>query len=142
MQPAIYRCLFLSGAVIAFVASCAAPPAAADAAEFAKVQEVLETNCVHCHGVNHLPEMPAITSTRTLSRLIGPGKWIIPGSPEKSRFFQVAMFPDTTWGAMPPTGHAISKKEAGILRSWILAGAKVPAADLPLKPKGELPRSR
>ncbi len=111
-------------------------------AAFAGVREVLETNCVHCHGDNHLPEMPPITSTRTLAGLIGAGKWIVPGHPEKSRFFKVTTFPDTTWGVMPPTGHAISKAEVRILRNWILSGAKVPEGDLPLKPRGDLPRSR
>lgn len=111
-------------------------------AAFEPVRTVLETNCVHCHGENHFPEMPAVTSTRALSRLVGPGNWIVPGHPEKSRFYVVAMMPDTAWGAMPPTGHAMSRKEAKVLREWILAGAKVPAANIPLKPRGELPRSR
>ena len=118
------------------------PAGFTDVAAFAPVRDVLETNCVHCHGDNHLPEMPPITSTKSLASLIGPGKWIIPGHPEQSRFFHVAIFPDTTWGAMPPTGHAISKSEARILRKWILSGAKVPEENLPLKPRGDLPRSR
>lgn len=134
----------LGGAFVVATGSCTTgrPSVSPEVAAFAPVRGVLETNCVHCHGDNHLPEMPPITSTRSLANLIGPGKWIIPGHPEQSRFFQVATFPDTTWGAMPPTGHAISKSEVRILRKWILSGAKVPDGDLPLKPRGDLPRSR
>ncbi len=135
--------LFFVLLVVAFMAACSTTqPPAADAAAFEPVRTVLETNCVHCHGKNHFKEMPAITSTRALAGLIGPGKWIVPGKPEQSRFFQVVTFPDEVWGAMPPTGHAISKSEARVLRAWILAGAKVPAGNLTLSPRGELPRSR
>ncbi len=134
----------LGGCIALSAGSCNSTHRKPDAtvAAFAPVKEVLETNCVHCHGENHFPEMPAVTSTRDLARLVGPANWIVPGHPEKSRFYVVAMMPDTAWGAMPPTGHAISGKEAKVLRQWILAGAKVPAANLPLKPRGELPRSR
>ena len=144
MKPSFLASFAFGSLLAVFAASCSTtrPSAAADAAAFEPVRTVLETNCVHCHGKNHFKEMPAITSTRALAGLIGPGKWIVPGKPEQSRFFQVVTFPDEVWGAMPPTGHAISKSEVRVLRAWILAGARVPAGNLALSPRGELPRSR
>ena len=109
---------------------------------FVPVQTVLETNCVHCHGDNRLSTMPSINESHALAKLIGSGKWIVPGKPEQSRFYQVVTFPDQVPGAMPPTGHAISKKDVATLRQWISAGAKVPGgATIPFTPRGEMPRS-
>ncbi len=123
------------------LASCAQKPVSeADATAFAPVRRVLETNCVHCHGDNRLSTMPPINDTQAIAKLIGTS-WIVPGKPEASRFFQVVTFSDETPGAMPPSGHAISKKEVQILRDWIKAGAKLPASNVKLSPQGPLPRS-
>lgn len=84
--------------------------------------------------------MPPINDTRAIAKLISSG-WILPGKPEASRFFQVVTFPDEIPGAMPPSGHAISKKQVQILRDWIKAGAQVPAHNVKLSPQGPLPRS-
>jgi hypothetical protein len=87
--------------------------------------------------------MPAFADTGALSRLIGPANWIVPGHPERSRFFQVVTFADQTPGAMPPTGHAISRSEIEALKAWIAGGAPLPqGAPIPLKRRGEGPRSR
>jgi mono/diheme cytochrome c family protein len=110
---------------------------------FAAARQVLETNCVHCHGDYRLKGMPPIDTTRHLAKLIGPGNWIVPGQPEKSRFFQVVIFPDEIPGAMPPTGHGIAKAEVEVLRQWIVAGAPMPEGrNERLRPLGEAPRSR
>ncbi len=104
------------------------------------VLTVLEHQCVHCHGDNRLSSMPPINDTHALSKLIG-SHWIVPGKPEASRFFQVVTFPDEIPGAMPPSGHAISRKDLHILRDWIKAGAQLPAQNVKLIPMGPLPRS-
>jgi mono/diheme cytochrome c family protein len=110
---------------------------------FAAARKVLEENCVHCHGDYRLKGMPPIDTTRHLAKLIGPGNWIVPGQPEKSRFFQVVIFPDEIPGAMPPTGHGIGKSEVEVLRQWIVAGAPIPEGrNERLRPLGEAPRSR
>lgn len=113
------------------------------AGSFASARKVIESNCVHCHGDARLANMPAFNDTHALANLTGPGKWIVPGHPEHSRFFQVVMLADEQPGAMPPTGHAISKAEAESLRAWIQAGATLPeGAPSRLAPRGEGPRSR
>jgi mono/diheme cytochrome c family protein len=125
----------------ALLTSCSTSPTnPADDQAFSQVRTVLETNCVHCHGDNRLSTMPPINDTHALTKLVGTS-WIVPGKPEVSRFFQVVIFPDTVPGAMPPSGHAISKRDVQILRDWINAGAKVPAHNITLHPQGPLPRS-
>ncbi len=130
-------------ATILLLSACAAPSGKdtlASADPFTPVRVVLETNCVHCHGDNRLSTMPSIHNTQALAKLIGT-HWIVPGKPEGSRFFQVVTFPDEIPGAMPPSGHAISKREVQVLRDWIQTGAKLPASNITLHPRGELPRS-
>ncbi len=138
--------LLLPACLILF-ASCSQPvwsdksaAVSAESGNWGPVLTVLEHQCVHCHGDNRLSSMPPINDTHALSKLIG-SHWIVPGKPETSRFFQVVTFPDEIPGAMPPSGHAISKKDAQILRDWIKAGAKLPAQNVKLIPVGPLPRS-
>lgn len=106
-----------------------------------RVLTLLETNCVHCHGQQRLQSMPSFADTKSLAALIGPGKWIVPGHPENSRFFQVVALADNQPTAMPPTGHAISKSDLETLRRWIKEGAKLPAKNIALQPRGTAPRS-
>lgn len=123
--------------------SCSTKPENADERlAFAPVQAALEKNCVHCHGDNRLSTMPPIHDSESLRNLITAGGWIVPGRPESSRFFQVVTFPDEIPGAMPPTGHAISRRDVETLRSWIQSGAAVPGGKvIRFTPRGELPRS-
>lgn len=110
---------------------------------FASVIPVLESNCVHCHGENHLAHMPPFGDTQQLTSLVNTGQWISPGHPDKSRFFGVVAMDDTETGAMPPTGHAISDQEMELLRAWIEQGAPIPQGPvIKLTPKGTQPRSR
>jgi mono/diheme cytochrome c family protein len=132
-------CLFGLGAC-GHVSDPAVEP---DLTTYHPARQVLEANCVHCHGDYRLKGMPPITTTRQLAKLVGPGNWIIPGKPEQSRFYQVVTFPDEIPNAMPPTGHAIAAEEVKRLRDWILAGAPIPGgANQKLQPMGEAPRSR
>ena len=138
--------VLLLGAALLLAASCASPPPAeeqaARAASFAKVKPVIERSCVHCHGWQRLPGMPPLTDTRALAELTGPGKFIVPGQPEQSRFFTVVTLSDNQTGAMPPTGHALTRREVAMLRTWITEGARVPWVNTKLVPEGAVPRSR
>lgn len=135
-----------TAATVFALLSCActmkeSPESEAELAAFAPVQAVLEANCVHCHGDNRLSTMPSIHDSRALAALVRAGGWITPGKPEASRLYQVVSFPDQAPGAMPPTGHAISKKEREVLRDWITQGARVPAGRRVFVPRGQMPRS-
>lgn len=134
--------VIVASVLVGAVVSCnvSKPTSAADKA-FSAVRLVLETNCVHCHGDNRLSTMPSINDTHALAKLVAQGTWIVPGKPEKSRLYQVVTFADNVPGAMPPTGHAISKKDIEILRGWIQSGAHLPTGNVTLKPRGGVPRS-
>lgn len=109
---------------------------------FDKVRSILESSCVHCHGGIRLPTMPSFDSTKDLAAITGPGKLIVPGHPEKSRFFQVMTLADNQQGAMPPTGGALDPKDIAIIRQWIIEGAEIPQENIIFNPHGESPRSR
>ncbi len=133
--------ILITCVLVAVLASCTITPTnPAEEKAFAGVRTVLERNCVHCHGDNRLSTMPPINDTHALSKLIG-SHWIVPGKPEASRFFQVVTFTDEIPGAMPPSGHAISKKDVQILSDWIKDGARLPEHNVKLVPQGPLPRS-
>lgn len=131
--------------VLLLWSACARVPTARVVAEqkaFEPVQRVLEKGCVHCHGDNRLSSMPSIESSRALAKLVGAGQWIVPGRPDMSRFYQVVVFPDEVPGAMPPTGHAISSKDAAVLKQWIMDGARLPSGpEIHFSPLGQMPRS-
>ena len=130
-------------AVISVVGGCASLGERHTLGLFTSVRPVLESNCVHCHGPSRLAHMPAFADTRELANLIGSANWIVPGHPERSRFLAVVRFADNQPGAMPPTGHAISRSEVEALRAWIAAGALLPAgAPVVFTPRGEGPRGR
>jgi len=130
-------------AVIVVGSGCAGLSQRPAAGSFASVQRVIESNCVHCHGTNRLAHMPAFTDSAALAGLIGPNKWIVPGQPERSRFFHVVIYADAHPAAMPPTGHAVSGSDIEKLRAWIAAGAPLPeGTPVVLKPQGKAPRSR
>lgn len=137
----------LLSACLVLMASCTQPvwedqsvTASAGFENWGPALTVLEHQCVHCHGDNRLSTMPPINDTHALSKLIG-SHWIVPGKPHASRFFQVATFADEIPGAMPPSGHVISRKDMKILHDWIKAGAQLPAQNVKLIPQGPLPRS-
>ena len=135
--------LFVS-CLIAGLSSCVTPSTLTPEAQaqFTKVQALLETNCVHCHGENHLSTMPPFGDSHALAKLIGSKTWIIPGQPASSRLYQVVTFSDNIPGAMPPTGHGISTTDVRMLHDWIKAGAQVPAEkNIRFTPRGESPRS-
>ncbi len=140
LLPAI-KSLSLAATVLVLAAGCATAPQPPASAAFQRVLPLLETNCVHCHGEQRLASMPAFTDTKALAALIGPGKLIVPGQPEGSRFLQVVTLADNQAGAMPPTGHAIAKRDVEALRAWIQNGAPLPAENITLNPRGTGVRS-
>lgn len=137
--------LITSGAFLIAV-SCTSQPPVEDPAKrlesFSEVKPVLERKCVHCHSAIRLPGMPSLTDTKALASLIGHGKMIVPGKPEQSRFYLVTTFTDDQAGAMPPSGHAMTRSEVTILRKWIQAGAPLPENTLKFHAEGLSPRSR
>ncbi len=132
-----------AGIVLVLLAGCATAPSGGSAASgFEQARTVIEASCVHCHGSRRLAGMPSFASSEDLAALTGPGRIIVPGAPEESRFFQVVIMSDSEIGAMPPTGHALTPREVAVLKAWIAGGAELPAENVALTPHGLAPRSR
>lgn len=143
--PPTPRALITLGTLLLAVSCASQPPAEVGDkpdASFARVKPVLERNCVHCHAAIRLPGMPSLTDTKALASLIGPANLIVPGKPEQSRFYLVTTLSDDLAGAMPPTGHAMPRRDVAILREWIQGGASLPNVPIPFNPEGTSPRSR
>ena len=135
----------LAGIVLLLLEGCVTAPdggPAESGSGFEQARTVLEASCVHCHGSRRLAGMPSFASSQDLAALTGPGKIIVPGAPEQSRFFQVVIMSDSEIGAMPPTGHALTPQEVAVLKAWIAGGAELPAENVALAPHGRAPRSR
>jgi mono/diheme cytochrome c family protein len=82
------------------------------------------------------------SSRRQQKSILRPYKLIAPGSPETSRFLIVTKLSDHEISAMPPTGHALSKKQVELLSAWIQQGAPLPKENVSFNSQGESPRSR
>ena len=87
--------------------------------------EVLERNCVSCHGEAGMSGL----DLRTLSGVLGGGKrgpGIVPGNAEASLLYRAVRHEGDL--AMPLQGDMLAPKEIDVIRSWIEAGAKWPEA--------------
>lgn len=143
MNSSVRPVLFpIAGAALLLAGCATAPGGGATTSSFDQARTVIEASCVHCHGSQRIAGMPSFSSTRDLAALTGPGKMIVPGNPEQSRFFQVVAMSDSDIGAMPPTGHALTPQEVEVLKTWIAGGAVLPEKNVPLRPHGRAPRSR
>jgi mono/diheme cytochrome c family protein len=143
MNSSVRPVLFPIAGAALLLAGCATGPGGGTAAtSFNQARVVIEASCVHCHGSQRIAGMPSFASTQDLAALTGPGKMIVPGVPEQSRFFQVVTMSDSEIGAMPPTGHALTPQEVEVLKTWIAAGAELPEKNVALRPHGRAPRSR
>lgn len=132
-----------AGVALGLAGCASSPEQTAEPADpvVARALAVIEANCVHCHGEQRLQTMPAVADLDSLRALRGEGGLIVPGRPEVSRFFTVVTLSDTQPGAMPPTGHAITRAEVEVLRAWIVRGAALPPGNRALRPRGVPPRS-
>src|SRR5204862_1576277 len=98
----------------------AGPPAAVNcAANKAKARAVLETNCAFCHQAPaNMGRFDFILDPDTLTTATGTSgaRFVVPGSPDKSRLYQRAAA-----GEMPPAGRMPrpSQDDIAVLRDWI-----------------------
>ncbi len=90
------------------------------------IKPILEGVCLHCHN-GHVAAGDLDLRTRALAfRRSSNGPFIVPGYPERSKIFNMIRLEDTEAGAMPPTGHGLSKDEIGLIKGWIAQGAVWP----------------
>jgi WD40 repeat protein len=89
---------------------------------------ILEANCVACHNVAVPESMLSVEDVKSIFKGGKRGPAVVPKHPEKSLLYQVASRGDSKLPAMPPIGNqveaeALTPKQLGLLRQWILEGA-------------------
>ncbi|WP_197440590.1 c-type cytochrome domain-containing protein [Polystyrenella longa] len=93
-----------------------------------EILPILENNCIACHNMSNAESDLNLEELELMLKggFRGPG--LVPGKPDESLIFQVAARHEEPF--MPPLPNEIEAKELtplelGILRQWILEGAKV-----------------
>ena len=87
------------------------------AVSFQKVQSVLKTHCVMCHGT---PLVKADIDMRTLDSILKKKGVVVPGDPAKSDLFG-AILSDSM---PPPDKPRLTAAEKQMIKDWIASGAK------------------
>ncbi len=95
----------------------------------AKVEPILATHCVECHGPDKQKgglQLEPIAAAFD----VPPDRWtIIPGKPDESYLLERILLPRDDVDAMPPEdkGPGLTAEEIAILREWIEGGARFDA---------------
>lgn len=105
--------------------------AADDAASMwtAKVQPILQANCIKCHGAEkpkHGLRLDSLAGILKGGKDYGPA--VIAGKAEESPLIKVLHLPRDDEMSMPPKGKGepLTAEQITILKEWINAGAKAP----------------
>jgi serine/threonine-protein kinase len=107
-----------------------------DADIAARVQEILQTRCLDCHGgVRPDGRVKVNGGIKVLDReLLIKKKVVVPGKPEESLLFKRVSSKDED--VMPPAERRpLSDDDKDLIRRWIAAGAPPLSALLPLPPR-------
>ena len=86
------------------------------------IKPILANKCTICHNTATLPKRPSFETREKAMR----SGMIVPGHPEASRIFTLIEEEPFADMAMPPVGHRLTKKEIGLLKTWITEGAYWP----------------
>lgn len=101
--------------------------------DFAKdIAPIFRANCVACHNKAKSEGQLILEDTVSIMKGGSSGEVIIPGKPDDSYLYTVAARIDESY--MPPMPNEVQAKkltpdEVGLLRQWILEGAKAGSAD-------------
>jgi WD40 repeat protein len=123
--------LFTAAAVAAsFAPACTQAPATATQAptapDFAKVASILQANCLGCHNSTAKMGDLVMESYESLMRGGAKGADIAPGKSDDSRL--VMLIEGKQQPRMPFGGKPLADADIALIRAWINAGAKGPAA--------------
>ncbi|QDT99086.1 c-type cytochrome domain-containing protein [Gimesia aquarii] len=88
---------------------------------------ILDANCIACHNVAKKEGALVLENVKDLLKGGDSGASIVPGKPDESYLYQVASRTEESF--MPPLPNkvgakALTPQQVGILRQWILEGAK------------------
>lgn len=90
----------------------------------AKAAQVLERNCIACHGAGMKMSGLDLRSTESMLRGGERGPAVVPGDPAKSRLYLLASGAEQP--AMPP-GKRLAPGDVEVLKQWIQEGAPLSA---------------
>ena len=97
------------------------------------VQPIFKKKCYKCHSGPRAKGKLRYDDEEKLASRIGTGEdaVFVPGDPVKSLAIIKASLPRTDTDAMPPPnrGDALNSTELGILKKWIMEGAKLESGD-------------
>ncbi|TWT29418.1 SUMF1/EgtB/PvdO family nonheme iron enzyme [Blastopirellula retiformator] len=133
------RTLKVSAQLLSYLSiACWSVTAVAAKVDFEKeIAPILEMNCVSCHSGDE-PEADFNLTTKELTMDSGSGEGLVPGDPDSSSIYTLAILERTDDMLMPPlrTGGPLTKPQTELLRAWIAEGADWPASrTLVAKPK-------
>lgn len=94
---------------------------------FARAREVLERNCLTCHGGDHRESGLSFATGETFAEGGARGPAVVLDHPERSRILEVTSYKDPSL-AMPPSG-VLPEEDRAALRAWVEAGAPWPDGD-------------
>ena len=122
--------------VAGLVAGAAVPAAIAAAPEPGTdehfnqlVRPILESTCVHCHNADEQKGDGRLDTLEHMLKGNDDGAWLVPGKPEESKLYTSTLKPAADDMVMPPSKEpALAKNQQEVLKAWITAGAKWPAA--------------
>jgi len=92
------------------------------------IQPILKDHCFKCHSGPNAKAKIRYDNVRYFKEVVGdhPGAVVVPGSPEKSKLFQLASLPQTSNEAMPPPRRGVPPMNSGelsLVKKWIQEGA-------------------
>ncbi|MGJ8633510.1 MAG: PSD1 and planctomycete cytochrome C domain-containing protein [Luteolibacter sp.] len=108
------------------------------ASEFEKARGVLEMNCVECHVPEEAKGGLVMTTYEAMMAGGDSGEALVAGDLEKSGIHSRVILAADDSERMPPKKHGepLSAEDAGILKSWIEAGAEWPEGEV-LRPRAK-----
>jgi len=113
-----------------------ASPALSQAVDFKEdVQPIFKKKCYKCHSGPRAKGKLRYDDAGKLASRIGTDEdaVFVPGDPAKSLALIKAALPRTDTDAMPPPnrGDALNSTELGILKKWVMEGAKLESGEAP-----------
>jgi hypothetical protein len=115
----MHRTILISLGLLGLFSACNVPKPSVPATFRTDISPLLERHCARCHGDQEQESRLELTSLAAVLEGGDSGPAVIPGRPAKSLLLQ--MISDDT---MPPESPHLTKGEIGLIRRWILNGAR------------------
>lgn len=91
-----------------------------------QIKPIIADRCVECHNSENFTGNLNLQSRQVAMQKRKEGPVIVPGAPEKSRFYLTLTLPVKDTKAMPATAHRLPKSDIETVRLWITQGAGWP----------------